>query len=73
MTSRSEMREAKRSAGICVEPTCGNKAQEPWEHCEKHIPKRAYIQQWDAAQRQEEKVSLNPKVDPQTDRSCVGC
>src|SRR2546428_5948108 len=32
MTSRSEMRDAKRSAGICVEPTCGNKAQTPWEH-----------------------------------------
>ena len=55
MTSRSEMRDAKRSAGICVEPTCGNKAQKPWEHCTKHIPKTAHVQQWDAEQEQEKK------------------
>jgi len=53
--SRHEMRDAKKTAGICVEPTCGNRAQQPWEHCTKHIPNRAHVQQWDAAQRRGEK------------------
>lgn len=38
MPSRDrEMREAKKSEGLCLYPGCGNKALQPaWDYCEKH-------------------------------------
>jgi len=41
--SRWEMREAKKSAGICLHPICGGKALQPWQHCAKHLPPNHHV------------------------------
>ena len=39
MASRDEMREARKAAGLCLYPTCGNRSLAPvFHYCEKHIP-----------------------------------
>lgn len=40
MTSRDEMKEAKKEAGLCLHEGCGNKAPlTPVSYyCEKHLP-----------------------------------
>jgi len=59
MTTRGQMREAKRAAGICVEPTCGSKALYPWEHCPKHV--RTPVAKW-AAQQPDVKNQANNRA-----------
>jgi hypothetical protein len=30
------LRQAKREAGICIEPICGSRAVKSWDYCLKH-------------------------------------
>jgi len=44
VTSRNEMREAKKAAGLCLHDGCGNKAlvSPVIEYCEKHLPEHPH-------------------------------
>jgi hypothetical protein len=40
MASRKEMKEAKKAAGLCLYPGCGNRSVAPpvFDYCKDHIP-----------------------------------
>lgn len=44
MTTRDEMREARKAAGLCLHGTCGTKALAPpvVDYCAKHLPEHPH-------------------------------
>jgi hypothetical protein len=53
MAFRGDLRAAKKEAGICVLPTCGNRALYPYEHCGKHV--HTPVAKWVASKEAEKK------------------
>jgi hypothetical protein len=43
MTSRAELKKARREDGLYAVVTCGNTAFKPWSHCKAHIPRKDWI------------------------------